>query len=84
MLVVVMPSPVYFTGAQAFAAVLDTTPRIVAASLTAYLMSSMIDVEIFAAWKERVGRYLIKMAVTFLSLPLIYATKYVHDGPDSP
>ncbi len=118
MLVVGMPSPAYFTGAQAFSTVLGTTPRIVGASLAAYIVSSLVDVEIFAAWKERVGRwkwarvllsntvstlvdsalfvslafagsfpllpliggqYLIKMGVTFLSLPLIYATKYVHD-----
>ncbi len=118
MVVVGLPSPSYFTGGQAFATVLGTTPRIVGASLVAYIVSSLIDVEIFAAWKERVGRwkwarvllsnavstlvdsalfvsaafagsfpllpliggqYLIKMGVTFLSLPLIYATKYVHD-----
>ncbi len=120
MLVVALPSPPYFANAPAFAVVLGTTPRIVAASLAAYIVSSLIDVEIFAVWKERVGRfkwarvlisnavstavdsalfvtlafagvlpllpliagqYVIKMAVTFLSLPLIYATKFVHDEP---
>lgn len=116
MLIVALPSPAYYLNAGAFAAVLGTTPRIVAASLFSYIVSSLIDVEIFAAWKQRVGRhkwarvlasnsvstgvdsllfvvlafggnlplvpliagqYLIKMAVTVVSVPLIYATKYV-------
>ena len=115
MLIVALPSPAYYLNAGAFATVLGTTPRIVAASLFSYVVSSLIDVEIFAAWKKRVGRhkwarvlasnsvstgvdsllfvvlafggnlplvpliagqYLIKMAVTVVSVPLIYATKY--------
>lgn len=115
-LVVALPSPPFYTGQDAFAAVLGSTPRIVGASLLAYLVSSLIDVEVFAFWKERVrgprwarvlvsnaastavdsalfvavafagtlpllpligGQYLIKMAVTVVSIPLIYAARTV-------
>lgn len=115
-LVVALPSPSYYTGQDAFATVLGSTPRIVGASLLAYLVSSLIDVEVFAVWKERVrgprwarvlvsnavstavdsalfvvvafagtlpllpligGQYLIKMAVTVCSIPLIYAARTV-------
>ena len=114
--VLMLPSPPFFTNEQAFASVLGSTPRIVAASLLAYLVSSLIDVEIFAAWKRKVrghkwarvlasnavstgldsalfviiafagtlpltplivGQYLIKMAVTVISVPLIYVARYV-------
>jgi uncharacterized integral membrane protein (TIGR00697 family) len=112
-LVLALPAPVFFSHAAAFETVLGSTPRIIAASLVAYLVSSLIDVEIFALWKERVGgyrwvrvlvsnsistgvdsllfvliafagvlpvfpliagQYVIKMAVTLVSLPLIYST----------
>ena len=119
-LVVALPSPPYFSGQEAFAAVLGSTPRIVLASLIAYIVSSLIDVEVFAIWKEHVrgpkwvrvlvsnavstgvdsalfvalafggtlpllpligGQYLIKMAVTICSIPLIYAARSVRtDG----
>ncbi len=111
MLIVAMPSPAFYTGREAFAAVLGSTPRIVGASLCAYIVSSLLDVEIFAAWRRHigghkwarvlasntvstavdsmifvavafwgllplwplmVGQYIIKMAVTFVSIPLIY------------
>ena len=116
MFIVVLPSPAYFTNQSAIASVLGSAPRVVAASLLAYIVSSLIDVEIFAAWKRRVGghkwarvifsnavstavdsalfvtvafagimpllplivgQYLVKMAVTVVSVPLIYASKYV-------
>ena len=109
-----MPPAQFYAGQQAFAGVLGATPRIVFASLVAYLISSLIDTEIFSWWRERVGRgkwarvllsnavstlvdsvlfisiafygimpvypliggqYLIKMAVTVASLPLIYLVK---------
>jgi queuosine precursor transporter len=54
-LIVALPSPVELPGNQAFATVFSSTPRIVAASLAAYLVSSFIDVEIFARWRERMG-----------------------------
>jgi uncharacterized integral membrane protein (TIGR00697 family) len=106
------PAPAFFDGQAAVARVLGATPRIVAASLLAYLVSSLVDAELFAWWRARVGgyrwarvlvsnavstavdsllfvtlafagllpvlplaagQYAVKMAVTVLSLPLIYA-----------
>lgn len=109
-----LPSPDYYDGQQAFASALGSTWRIVAASLTAYLVSSLTDVQVFAWWRERIGhhrwarvlasnaistavdsvvfiliafwgvlpvwplirgQYIVKMAVTVLSVPLIYTVK---------
>ena len=103
-------------GAAAFAGTLGSTPRIVCASLAAYLVSSFVDTEIFAWWRARVGgpkwlrvlssnamstlidsilfigiafagvlpvlplvrgQYAVKMGVTVISLPLIYAVRGV-------
>ena len=108
------PSPAFFDGQAAFARVLGATPRIVAASLLAYLGSALTDAEIFAWWRARVGgyrwlrvlasnavstavdsalfvtlafggvlpvgplilgQYVVKMAVTVVSLPLIYLVR---------
>lgn len=106
-----LPAPEFYGGQPAYASVLGQTPRIVGASLVAYLVAALVDTEIFAWWRERVGgyrwlrvlvsnaistgvdslvfitlafggvqpvlpliqgQYLIKMAVTLASLPLIY------------
>jgi hypothetical protein len=122
LLVLALPSPSFFTQQEAFATVLGSTPRIVAASLFAYLVSSLLDVEIFAFWKTRVrgprwvrvltsnavstgvdsalfvtaafagllpllpliiGQYVIKMVMTFISLPLIYATRSLGERTDA-
>jgi queuosine precursor transporter len=111
LLIVRIPSPPFYAQQEAFAVVLGSTPRIVIASLTAYFVSSMIDVELFVWLKQRLGQhkwarvftsnavstlvdsavfvaiafagvmplvqliagqYVLKMAVTVLSLPLIY------------
>ena len=108
------PPPAFFDGQAAFARVLGATPRIVAASLLAYLGSALTDAEIFAWWRARVGgyrwlrvlasnavstavdsalfvtlafggvlpvgplilgQYVVKMAVTVVSLPLIYLVR---------
>ena len=113
-LAVWMPPATFYDGQQAFSKVLGGTPRIVFASLTAYAISSLIDTEVFAWWKERVergrwarvlvsnavstlvdsilfisiafykvmplyplirGQYIIKMAVTVFSIPLIYLVR---------
>jgi hypothetical protein len=110
-LAVILPPAPFYSGQEAFAGVLGGTPRIVFASLTAYLISSFIDAEVFAFWKARLqgpkwirvlvsnaistwvdsvvfitfafygtmpiwilikGQYVIKMAITIGSLPLIY------------
>ncbi|MDL1891955.1 VUT family protein [Sphingobacteriales bacterium CHB3] len=57
LLVVHLPSPDFYTHQTAFAATLGSTPRIVVASLVAFIVSSLIDVEIFAWWKEKIGRH---------------------------
>lgn len=111
-----LPAPPFFQRHDAFNTVLGATPRVVSASLLAYLVSSWVDVEIFAVWKARIGgrkwvrvltsnavstgidsmlfvtvafagslpllplitgQYVIKMAVTLASLPLIYATRFL-------
>ncbi len=113
-LAVALPPPSFYRGQEAFAGVLGSTPRIVFASLTAYLVSSLIDAEIFAFWKARVkgpkwarvvasnavstaadsalfitlafygvmplwalikGQYVVKMAITFGSVPMIYLVR---------
>jgi hypothetical protein len=109
-----LPAAPFYSGGAAFAGVLGSTPRIVFASLTAYVVSSFVDTEIFAWWRARVGgpkwarvfasnaistlvdsilfigiafagvlpvvpliqgQYLVKMGVTAISLPLIYAVR---------
>jgi hypothetical protein len=119
-LTVAWPAPAFFDGQAAVARVLGAAPRIVAASLVAYLVASLLDAEIFAWWRARVGgyrwarvlvsnaastavdsivfvtlafagvlpvlplivgQYLVKMAVTLLSLPLIYG---IHAGTAAP
>ena len=111
---VALPPADFYQGQDAFATVLGSTPRIVFASLAAYLISSLIDAEVFAWWKQQVGRfrwarvllsnaistlvdsaifvslafwgtlpvlplvqgqYAVKMAVTIVSLPLIYLAR---------
>ncbi len=52
-----LPPAPFYKGQEAFAAVLGSTPRIVAASLIAYLVSSLIDTEVFAWWRAHVGGY---------------------------
>jgi hypothetical protein len=44
-------------GQNAFVRVLGSTWRVVIASLIAYLISTLIDVQVFAWWRERIGQY---------------------------
>ena len=53
-LTVWMPSPEFFGQEEAYRLVLGATPRIVAASLTAFLISSLLDTEAYA-WLARHG-----------------------------
>ncbi len=55
-LIIRLPSPPFFSDAKAYETVFGATPRIVAASLTAYLVSSLVDVEIYHFWKVRVKK----------------------------
>jgi len=113
-LAVILPAPPFYKGQEAFAGVLGSTPRIVFASLTAYLVSSLIDAEVFAFWRVYVkgpkwarvlisntistavdsvifitlafyglmpvwalikGQYVVKMAITLASIPMIYLVR---------
>ncbi len=116
-----LPSAPFYHHQEAFASILGSTPRVVIASLTAYLISSLVDTEIFAWWRAHVGRYrwlrvlasntvstfvdsvtfitlafwgifpvwplikgqyAVKMAVTFVSIPLIYMVRGRVAGPE--
>ncbi len=74
------PAPFYGDeGQAAFASVLGSTWRIVAASLIAYLISSLIDVQVFAWWRERVGKHrwarvLVSNAVSTLVDSVVFIT----------
>jgi uncharacterized integral membrane protein (TIGR00697 family) len=110
-----LPAPAWYAGRAAFDATLGATGRVVAASLAAYLVASLLDVQVFAWWRARVGRhrwarvlasnavstlvdsavfvtlafagtgmpvaalirgqYVVKMAVTVVSVPAIYAVR---------
>lgn len=113
-LIVSLPAPAFYADQHAFATILGATPRIVLASLTAYIISALLDIEIFAWWKKNMGQrpwtrvlasnsvstfvdsavfvviafagvlpivpllfgqYVVKMGITFLSLPLIYLAR---------
>jgi len=54
---IALPPAPFYQGQEAFTAVLGSTGRIVIASLTAYLVASLIDVEVFAWWRRRIGGY---------------------------
>jgi uncharacterized integral membrane protein (TIGR00697 family) len=56
-LTVALPAPAFFDGQDAFARVLGATPRIVLASLIAYLASALTDAEVFAWWRARVSGF---------------------------
>jgi len=111
---VALPPAPFFDDSAAFSRVLGSTPRIVIASLTAHIVSSLIDTEVFAWWRKRIGgykwarvlasnsvstlvdsivfitmafagilpvlplvtgQYVVKMGITVISLPLIYALR---------
>ena len=56
-LVVNLPTPGFFADARAYDTVFGSTPRIVFASLVAYLVSSLADVEMYHLWRSRVKRW---------------------------
>jgi uncharacterized integral membrane protein (TIGR00697 family) len=75
----ILPPAPFYQDQEAFVAVLGSTPRIVAASLIAYLISSLLDVQVFAWWRERIGRYrwarvLVSNAVSTLVDSAIFVT----------
>ena len=54
---IALPAAPFYEWQEGYAAVLGSTWRIAIASLTAFLVASLIDVEIFAWWRQRFGRY---------------------------
>ena len=50
-----LPAAPFYRDAEIFAGVLGSTPRIVFASLVAFLVSSLVDAEIFAWWRAHVA-----------------------------
>jgi uncharacterized integral membrane protein (TIGR00697 family) len=74
-----LPAPAFFEGQEVFASVLGSTWRIVVASLTAYLVASLIDVHVFAWWRERIGQYkwarvLVSNAISTLVDSMVFIT----------
>lgn len=121
-LAIVLPPASFYQGQEAFRSVLGSTPRIVAASLLAYIISSLIDIEVFAWWRQKIGKYrwarvlasnavstlidsivfitgafagifplvpliqgqyIVKMAITVISIPLIYLIRSRRQAKDS-
>lgn len=54
---IALPPASFYKGQEAFSSVLGATPRIVFASLVAYLVSSLTDTEVFAWWRKRIGKW---------------------------
>ncbi len=111
-LTVWLPYPSFFDGQESYQRVLGQTPRIVSSSMAAFLLASLLDIEVYGWLKRKgmgyrwtrvlvsnaagtlldsvlfislaffgvfpllpliLGNYAVKMGVTVLSLPLIYA-----------
>ncbi|MDK2824190.1 MAG: queuosine precursor transporter [Clostridia bacterium] len=116
-----LPSPGFWQGQEAFVKTLANTPRITLASLTAYYISSNVDIILYHLLKDKVvfwvrilasnsvsllvdtlvfitlafaglmplltlikGQYLIKLATTIVTIPLIYLTKIFQKEKDIP
>jgi hypothetical protein len=78
-LVVHLPAPVFFADAKAYETVFGVTPRIVFASLAAYLISSLVDVEVYHLWKNRIqkakwSRVLVSNSVSTLVDSCVFIT----------
>lgn len=78
-LAILLPASSFYKDQNAFSSVLGSTPRIVTASLIAYIIASLVDIEIFAWWKQKVGRYkwarvLISNAVSTFIDSVIFIT----------
>ena len=78
-LVIHLPTPAFFMDAKAYETVFGATPRIVFASLTAYLISSLVDVEVYHLWKNRIqkakwSRVLVSNSVSTLVDSCVFIT----------
>lgn len=52
-LVIVTPAPDYWTNQEAFQTVLGSTPRVLAASLLAFILGDMVNDKVFRKMKEK-------------------------------
>ena len=52
-LVIVTPAPNYWTNQEAFQTVLGSTPRVLAASLLAFILGDMVNDKVFRRMKEK-------------------------------
>lgn len=78
-LAIALPPAPFYEGQEAFSGVLGSTWRIVLASLSAYLIASLIDVQVFAWWRQRVGKYrwarvLVSNAISTLVDSIVFIT----------
>lgn len=117
---VALPPAPFWPAQEAFHTVLGSTPRVVLASLLAYIVSSNIDVSTYAWLSKRmapwarvlfsnafglgadtvlfitiafvgttpilplmIGQYTVKMAVTVVSIPLIYLARSAYGQPEA-
>ena len=74
-----LPPAAFYPHQAAYATVLGSTPRIVAASLLAYVVSALLDTEIFAWWRARVrghrwARVLVSNAVSTFVDSVVFIT----------
>lgn len=60
---IALPSPVYFTGNEAFRTVLSTSLRILIASFTAYLCGSLVNAYLMTYLKKKAEEYLFARCI---------------------
>jgi len=68
-----LPAPVYFQNAEAWAAIFSIVPAIAVASITAEVVSELVDTEVYNVWKNKLGRlpqWTRVLASNAVSLPL--------------
>jgi hypothetical protein len=53
---IALPAPEFFSHQESYERILGATPRIVGASLTAFLLSTLLDTEVYARCRARLGR----------------------------
>jgi uncharacterized integral membrane protein (TIGR00697 family) len=63
-LAITAPPSANFANQEAFRAVLGSTARITAASVTAYYLGSLINAKVMVAMKRRMEKYLFVRAIT--------------------
>ncbi|MFZ5944613.1 MAG: queuosine precursor transporter [Bacillota bacterium] len=119
-IVIHLPGAPFWQGQEAFVTTLANTPRVTFASLTAYYLSSNMDILLYHKLKDRAalwlrvfasnslsllvdtivfitiafggimpllpliqGQYIIKLATTIITIPLIYLTRFFNGGEEA-